>query len=50
MVGHIHTMDVIRRCQILVIHIMGYDRYNRGYKYALSGIKDSWPTSDIDVV
>ena len=28
----------------------GYDRYNRGYKYALSGIKDSWPTSDIDVV
>lgn len=27
----------------------GYDRYNRGYKYALKGIKDSWPTSDIDV-
>ena len=28
----------------------GYDRYKKGYKYALSGIKDSWPTSDIDVV
>lgn len=28
----------------------GYDRYHRGYKYALKGIKDSWPTSDIDVV
>lgn len=27
-----------------------YDRYNKGYKYALKGIKDSWPTSDIDVV
>lgn len=27
----------------------GYDRYKRGYKYALKGIKDSWPTSDIDV-
>lgn len=28
----------------------GYDRYKRGYKYALKGIKDSWPTSDIDVI
>lgn len=28
----------------------GYDRYKKGYKYALKGIKDSWPTSDIDVV
>lgn len=28
----------------------GYDRYHRGYKYALKGIKDSWPTSDIDVI
>lgn len=28
----------------------GYDRYKKGYKYALNGIKDSWPTSDIDVV
>lgn len=28
----------------------GYDRYKRGYKNALQGIKDSWPTSDIDVV
>ena len=28
----------------------GYDKYKKGYKYALSGIKDSWPTSDIDVV
>lgn len=28
----------------------GYDRYNKGYKYALQGIHDSWPTSDIDVV
>lgn len=28
----------------------GYDRYKRGYKYALKGIKDSWPTSDVDVV
>lgn len=28
----------------------GYDRYKRGYKYALKGINDSWPTSDIDVV
>lgn len=27
----------------------GYDRYKKGYKYALKGIKDSWPTSDIDV-
>lgn len=27
----------------------GYDRYKTGYKYALDGIKDSWPTSDIDV-
>ncbi|MBR6072781.1 MAG: sulfatase-like hydrolase/transferase [Bacilli bacterium] len=27
----------------------GYDRYHTGYKYALQGIKDSWPTSDIDV-
>ena len=27
----------------------GYDRYHSGYKYALPGIKDSWPTSDIDV-
>lgn len=28
----------------------GYDRYKKGYKYALSGIKDSWPTSDVDVI
>lgn len=28
----------------------GYDRYHKGYKYALKGIKDSWPTSDIDVI
>lgn len=28
----------------------GYDRYKKGYKYALKGIKDSWPTSDIDVI
>lgn len=28
----------------------GYDRYHTHYKYALEGIKDSWPTSDIDVV
>lgn len=28
----------------------GYDRYKRGYKNALKGIKDSWPTSDIDVI
>lgn len=28
----------------------GYDRYKRGYKYALKGIKDQWPTSDIDVI
>lgn len=28
----------------------GYDRYHRGYKYALKGIKDSWPTSDVDVI
>lgn len=28
----------------------GYDRYKKGYKYALQGIKDSWPTSDIDVI
>ncbi len=28
----------------------GYDRYKTHYKYALSGIKDQWPTSDIDVV
>lgn len=28
----------------------GYDRYDKGYKYALSGINDSWPTSDIDVM
>lgn len=28
----------------------GYDRYKKGYKNALSGIKDSWPTSDIDVM
>lgn len=28
----------------------GYDRYKKGYKYALQGINDSWPTSDIDVV
>lgn len=28
----------------------GYDRYKKGYKYALKGIKDQWPTSDIDVI
>ena len=28
----------------------GYDRYNKGYDKALKGIKDQWPTSDIDVV
>ena len=28
----------------------GYDRYKKGYKYALKNIKDSWPTSDIDVI
>ena len=28
----------------------GYDRYNKGYKYALKGINDSWPTSDVDVI
>ena len=28
----------------------GYDRYNKGYKYALKGINDSWPTSDVDVM
>ena len=28
----------------------GYDRYHTHYKYALEGIKDSWPTSDVDVV
>ncbi len=28
----------------------GYDRYRRGYKYALKNINDSWPTSDIDVI
>ncbi len=27
----------------------GYDRFNTNYKYALKGIKYSWPTSDIDV-
>lgn len=28
----------------------GYDRYKKGYKNALKGIKDSWPTSDVDVI
>ena len=28
----------------------GYDRYHTHYKYALEGIKDAWPTSDVDVV
>ena len=28
----------------------GYDRYHTHYKYALEGIHDSWPTSDVDVV
>lgn len=28
----------------------GYDRYKKGYQFALSGIKDSWPTSDVDVI
>lgn len=28
----------------------GYDRYKKGYKYALKGITDSWPTSDVDVI
>lgn len=28
----------------------GYDKYNKGYKYALKGINDSWPTSDVDVM
>lgn len=28
----------------------GYDRYKKGYKYALKNIKDQWPTSDIDVI
>lgn len=28
----------------------GYDRYKTNYKYALQGIHDSWPTSDVDVV
>ncbi len=28
----------------------GYDRYKTHYKYALQGIHDSWPTSDVDVV
>ena len=28
----------------------GYDRYHTHYKNALQGIKDSWPTSDVDVV
>ena len=28
----------------------GYDRYHKGYQYALPGIKDQWPTSDVDVI
>jgi phosphoglycerol transferase MdoB-like AlkP superfamily enzyme len=28
----------------------GYDRYKTGYRYALDGITDMWPTSDIDVI
>jgi phosphoglycerol transferase MdoB-like AlkP superfamily enzyme len=28
----------------------GFDRYNTGYKYALQGIKDQWPTSDVEVM
>ncbi len=28
----------------------GYDRYKKGYKYALKNIHDSWPTSDVDVM
>ena len=28
----------------------GYDRYNKGFKNAIKGIKDAWPTSDVDVV
>ncbi len=28
----------------------GYDRFNKGYKYALKGIEYAWPTSDIDVI
>lgn len=28
----------------------GYDRYKKGYQFALSEIKDSWPTSDVDVI
>ena len=28
----------------------GYDRYKKHYQYALQGIKDAWPTSDVDVM
>ena len=28
----------------------GFDRSKTGYKYALEGIKNQWPTSDVDVV
>ena len=28
----------------------GYDRYHKGFKNAIPGIKDAWPTSDVDVV
>ena len=28
----------------------GFDRYNTGYKYALGGITDQWPTSDVEVM
>ena len=28
----------------------GFDRFNVGYKYALPGIKNQWPTSDIEVM
>ena len=28
----------------------GFDRFHSGYKYALEGIKNQWPTSDIEVM
>ena len=28
----------------------GFDRFNVGYKYALPGIKNQWPTSDVEVM